>query len=221
MYFIINQDFRWSGDPFQKTLAMTVEKKNGPKDCTVRLYNVTHPESCLKMEITISCNTLRKLYDFFFTVWSAGSFWVHFYLKPVGMVFRASIERIAPFMDVFFSFKVFFANFVTSTRKSLELSAHDIWRDERFWFSSRYFSTSCFLTENFLGKVAFVFTLFLLVAPESGPTLPLRQPHHCSWNKNRFLLLSIFFSRSELLAERILQLSIVFFCFPDFSKRFH
>ena len=82
---------------------------------------------------------------------------------------------------------------MTSTRKSLELSAHDIWRDERFWFSSRYFSTSCFLTENFLEKIAFVFTLFLLVAPESGPTLPLRPPHHCSWNKNRFLLLSIFF----------------------------
>ena len=70
---------------------------------------------------------------------------------PAGIVFSASIERIAPFMDVFFSFKVI-ANFVKSTRKSIELSAHDIWRDELFWFSSRYFSTSCFLTEKFLEK---------------------------------------------------------------------
>ena len=58
---------------------------------------------------------------------------------------------------------------------------------------------------------------------ESSPTLPVRPPHNCSWNSisEGLVLLSIFFSRSEILAERILQLSIVFFCFPDFSKRFH
>ena len=44
---------------FKKALAMTLEKKNGLKDCNVRLYSVTYPELCLKMEMKNSSSSLR------------------------------------------------------------------------------------------------------------------------------------------------------------------
>ena len=34
---------------FKKPSAMTLQKKNGLKDCNLRLYSVTHSELCLKM----------------------------------------------------------------------------------------------------------------------------------------------------------------------------
>ena len=47
------------GDTDLKSLAMTLENKNGLEDCNVRLCSVTYPESCLKMEMKISSRTLR------------------------------------------------------------------------------------------------------------------------------------------------------------------
>ena len=48
---------------FKKALAMTLEKKNGLKHCNVRLYSVTFPKLCLRMELKNSSRSLRMYGD--------------------------------------------------------------------------------------------------------------------------------------------------------------
>ena len=44
---------------FRKTLAMTLEKKNGWQDCNVTLCSVTYLELCFKTQLTNASSTLR------------------------------------------------------------------------------------------------------------------------------------------------------------------
>ena len=83
---------------FKKASAMTLEKKNGLKDCKVSLYSVTYPELCLKMEVNISSSSLRIYGD---RLGMISTFQVTFDLNcQYKVIWEFQRERYSPFKGI-------------------------------------------------------------------------------------------------------------------------